>query len=224
VTPFRELLDELGKIEGLDRVRFTSSNPHDMTPDILRAHFEIPNLCHFLHFALQSGSDSVLKRMNRKHTYADFKAQVEYLRSQDPLFGISTDIIVGFPGETEEEFQMTETAMRECEFDFAYIARYNTRNGTRAAEFPDMVSPEEKARRWDILNQILRESIVTRSQKMIGRVEEILITGTGRTGNWVGRTRNFKEVYIESSLNLLDSIVPIRITELDDLVLKGELL
>ncbi|MFZ4461426.1 MAG: MiaB/RimO family radical SAM methylthiotransferase [Patescibacteria group bacterium] len=134
VTPFRELLDELGTISGLDRIRFTSSNPHDMTRDILDAHFEIPALCPYLHFALQSGSDKILKAMNRKHTYADFKAQVDYLRARDPLFSISTDIIVGFPGETEEDFQLTAQAMRECEFDFAFIARYSTRVGTYAAD------------------------------------------------------------------------------------------
>lgn len=96
-TPFRELLDEINTIEALDRIRFTSSNPHDMTRDILDAHFELPKMCHYLHFALQSGSDTMLKRMNRKHSYVDFKTQVDYLRSKDPLFSISTDIIVGFP-------------------------------------------------------------------------------------------------------------------------------
>jgi tRNA-2-methylthio-N6-dimethylallyladenosine synthase len=100
-TPFRALLDAVDGIPGIDRIRFTSSNPHDMTRDILDAHFELPRLCHNLHFALQSGSDSMLRRMNRKHTYADFLAQVRYLRGRDPLFGITTDIIVGFPGETE---------------------------------------------------------------------------------------------------------------------------
>ena len=96
-TPFRELLEAVGAVEGLERIRFTSSNPHDMTRDILDAHFEVPAMTPYLHFALQSGSDSVLKRMNRKHTYADFKSQVEYLRARDPSFSISTDIIVGFP-------------------------------------------------------------------------------------------------------------------------------
>lgn len=96
-TPFRELLEEINTIDGLDRIRFTSSNPHDMTKDILDAHFELPKMCNYLHFALQSGSDTMLRRMNRKHTYADFKAQVEYLRGRDSLFSISTDIIVGFP-------------------------------------------------------------------------------------------------------------------------------
>ncbi len=134
ITPFRELLNALGEIPNLDRIRFTSSNPHDMTRDILDAHFEIPAVCPYLHFALQSGSDKVLKAMNRKHTYADFKAQVDYLRSHDPLFSISTDIIVGFPGETEEDFELTARAMEECAFDFAYIARYSVRNGTFAAD------------------------------------------------------------------------------------------
>ncbi len=93
-TPFRELLESINSISGLDRIRFTSSNPHDMTRDILDAHFELSKMCPYLHFALQSGSDTMLKKMNRKHTYKDFKSQVEYLRSRDPLFSISTDIIV----------------------------------------------------------------------------------------------------------------------------------
>ncbi len=173
-----------------------------MTPDILAAHFEIPNLCHYLHFALQSGSDAVLTRMNRKHTYEDFRAQVQYLRAKDPLFAISTDIIVGFPGETEAEFQMTVRAMQECDFDFVYIARYSIRNGTRAAYFGDDISPTEKARRWSILNEVLGKSIESRAALMIGRIESILITGKSHTGKWTGRTRNFKEVHVESSSDI----------------------
>ena len=96
-TPFRELLEHLNDISGLDRIRFTSSNPHDMTRDILDAHFDLEKCCHYLHFALQSGDNDLLKKMNRRHSYEDFKSQVDYLRSRDPLFGISTDIIVGFP-------------------------------------------------------------------------------------------------------------------------------
>lgn len=149
-----------------------------MTRDILDAHFDLEKMCPYLHFALQSGSDSMLQKMNRKHTYRDFKTQVEYLRSRDPLFSISTDIIVGFPGETEEEFQATATAMRECQFDFAFIARYSARTGTTATnKFEDNISPDEKARRWNILNDILRETVYVRNNLMIGREEEILISG-----------------------------------------------
>ena len=93
-TPFRELLEKLNEVQGLDRIRFTSSNPHDMTRDILDAYFDLEKCCHYLHFALQSGDNDLLKKMNRRHSYEDFRSQVEYLRNCDPLFGISTDIIV----------------------------------------------------------------------------------------------------------------------------------
>ncbi len=236
-TPFCELLEEINSIKWLDRIRFTSSNPHDMTRDILDAHFDLPKLCPYLHFALQSGSDTMLKKMNRKHTYADFKAQLDYLRARDPLFSISTDIIVGFPWETEEEFQSTVTAMRECQFDYAFIARYSPRSGTIATmKYEDDISPEEKARRWTILNDILRETAKNRNLLMVGREEEILISGEWKDETWVGRTRNFKEVFIPKSpfvkgdgdsqgdlvsVKIWD-LVKVRITEGDKWVLKGE--
>ena len=233
-TPFRDLLDKISQIDGLDRIRFTSSNPHDMTLDILSAHFDLPHMTPHLHFALQSGSDTMLARMNRKHTYADFKSQVDYLRSRDPLFSISTDIIVGFPGETEEEFQATATAMRECQFDVAFIARYSARTGTTATNrFEDDISPSEKARRWTILNDILRETAQSRNLLMVGREEEILISWEWKDDTWVGRTRNFKEVFIPkfpldkggegdfAPIKIWD-IVKVRITEGDKWVLKGE--
>lgn len=222
-TPFRELLEKINQVEWLDRIRFTSSNPHDMTRDILDAHTDLDKMCPYLHFALQSGSDTMLKRMNRKHTYADFKAQVDYLRSRDPLFSISTDIIVGFPGETEEEFQATATAMRECQFDFAYIARYSPRSGTVATDrYEDDISPAEKARRWNILNDILRETVHTRNALMVGRTEEILISGEGKDETWTGRTRNWKEVFIEKSPEIkVGDLVKVKIVESEGWVLKG---
>lgn len=223
-TPFRELLDEINTIEGLDRIRFTSSNPHDMTKDILDAHFDLGKMCPYLHFALQSGSDTMLKRMNRKHSYADFKSQVDYLRAKDPLFSISTDIIVGFPGETEEEFQTTVRAMHECQFDFAFIARYNPRSGTVATErFADDISAEEKARRWTILNDILRDTVHARNALMVGREEEILISGEGKDETLVGRTRNWKEVFIVKSEEIkVGDIVKVNIIESEGWILKGE--
>lgn len=154
-------------IPGLDRLRFTSSNPHDMTRDILDAHFDLHSICPYLHFALQSGDNETLKRMNRKHTYEDFKVMVEYLRSRDPLFSISTDIIVGFPGETESQFENTVRAFRECDFDFAYIARYSPRAHTYASQMPDAVDHQEKARRWNILNDELKASLSRRNKLMI---------------------------------------------------------
>ena len=149
---------------------------------------------------------------------------MEYLRSKDPLFSISTDIIVGFPGETEEQFQATVRAMRELEFDFAYIARYSSRSGTIATDkFGDDISHEEKARRWNILNSLLQESVQKRAKLMIGRTEEVLISGPGKDETLVGRTRNFKEIFIPFDEKIsVGDIVKVKITELDRWVLKGE--
>lgn len=224
-TPFRELLEAVGSVPGLDRLRFTSSNPHDMTRDILDAHFEIPAMAPHLHFALQSGSDSVLKRMNRKHTYADFKAQVDYLRSKDPLFSISTDVIVGFPGETEEEFQSTLRAMEECEFDYVYLARYSPRNGTAATDrLGDDVPADVKADRWNRANAVLERLVPARAKLLVGRTENILITGKGRTGGCVGRTRNFKEVFLSENADVAPgSIVEAKIEGVEGWNLRGTL-
>lgn len=141
----------------------------------------------------------MLKKMNRRHSYEDFKAMVEYLRNKDPLFSISTDIIVGFSGETEEMFADTVKAFQECVFDFAYIARYSVRPNTLAAKImPDDVPDAVKAERWHILNNLLLENIQARNKLMLGRREEVMIAGE-KDGHFFGRTRNFKEVFFEKS-------------------------
>lgn len=225
-TPFRELLESLEAVNGLDRIRFTSSNPHDMTRDILDAHFELTKTCHFLHFALQSGDNELLKKMNRKHTYDDFKTMVHYLRNKDPLFGISTDIIVWFPGETEEQFEHTLKALRECEFDFAYIARYSPRKGTYASKMPGQIPANIKAIRWDKLNMLLYEITQKRNMLMLGRREVILVTKIDEEdGSISGRTRNFREVFLPKNTHIgLGDLVAIEIIDVDRWVLRGEYL
>lgn len=222
-TPFRELLEKLNEIPGLDRIRFTSSNPHDMTRDILDAHFDLEKCCHYLHFALQSGDNDLLKKMNRKHSYDDFRSQVEYLRSRDPLFGISTDIIVGFPGETEEQFENTMKAFRACQFDYAYIARYSPRKQTYAAQMPGHVPAEVKAQRWDRLNALMYEIIQERNQMIIGREEVILVSKIDEEdGTISGRTRNFREVFLPKNDTIqLGDLIPVKIIGLDRWVLQG---
>lgn len=224
-SPFRQLLEELDKIEGLDRIRFTSSNPHDMTQDILDAHFELDKTCNYLHFALQSGSDDMLKKMNRKHSYSDFKKMVDYLRNKDPLFWISTDIIVGFSWETESMFKDTIKAFEECQFDFTYNARYSVRPWTIAAKlYPDDISDDIKAQRWHILNDKLLENINKRNKLIMNRVEEILISWE-KDWEYFGRTRNFKEVYIKKDTKVkIWDIVKVKITWSDRYILKGELI
>lgn len=223
-SPFRELLNDIDKIEGIDRIRFTSSNPHDMTSDILDAHFELDSTCNYLHFALQSGNDTILKKMNRRHTYNDFKTMVEYLRSKDPFFSISTDIIVWYSWETDEMFQDTVKAVRELEIDFVYIARYSVRNWTIASKiYPDDVSDETKAERWHILNEVMAENVKKRWEKMIWNTFEVMISWE-KDEQFFGRTRNFKEVFFEKNDKYqLWDIVNIEITGVDGWVLTWKL-
>jgi len=223
VSPFRKLLQDINSIPGLDRIRFTSSNPHDMTRDILDAHIDLDHTCNYLHFALQSGNNQMLKKMNRKHSYEEFRDMVHYLRQRDPLFSISTDIIVGYSWETDEMFEETVKAFTECEFDFAYIARYSVRPQTLAAKmYPDDVPDSVKAERWNILNNLLLENIQKRNTLMLGRTEEILIS-TEKDNHFSGRTRNFKEVLIEKDENIkIGDSVSVKIEKMDRYILLGK--
>ena len=224
-SPFRLLLEELDKIEWLDRIRFTSSNPHDMTDDILSSHFELNNTCPYLHFALQSWSNEILKKMNRKHSYEDFKKQVEYLRKNDPLFCISTDIIVWFPWETEKMFEETIQAFKELQFDFVYIARYSVRSWTLASKlYPDDISEKVKSQRWHILNDLLLENVLSRNKLMIWRKEQVLVIWK-KDWFFFWRTRNFKEVFFRwgDYIKIWD-YVNLKIEEMDRYVLRGKVM
>lgn len=223
-SPFRNLLNKIDMIDGIERIRFTSSNPHDMTRDILDAHFDLNHTCNYLHFALQSWNNAMLQKMNRRHTYEDFRDMVQYLRSKDPLFSISTDIIVGFSGETEEMFSDTIRAFEECVFDFAFIARYSVRPNTLAAKLlADDVSDKVKSERWHILNNLLLKNIQTRNELMLGRKESVMIAWE-KDNQFFGRTRNFKEVFFEKSEKFkIWDIVPIKISSIDRYVLQWKL-
>jgi tRNA-2-methylthio-N6-dimethylallyladenosine synthase len=225
-TPFRELLNELDALKGIDRIRFTSSNPHDMTKDILDAHFELPNICHHLHIALQSGDNTTLKAMNRRHSVEDFERIVTHLRARDPLFSITTDLIVGFPGETEEQFENTLRAYRACQFDFAFIAQYSERKGTFAADhLDDNVSKETKLQRWHALNDLLAETTFERNRLMIGQNETVLVSAHDPKLGYSGRTRNFKEVFIDIKDSLaIGDLVKVTITEAKNWYLRGKIL
>lgn len=224
-SPFRKLLEDVSAVEWIDRIRFTSSNPHDMTQDILDSHFDLDSTCNYLHFALQSWDNDMLKKMNRRHNYDVFKNMVTELRKKDPLFSISTDIIVGYSGETDEMFQNTVKAFKECEFDFAFIARYSVRQGTIASKaFPDDVPDELKAERWHILNDLLLENVQKRNKLMIWRTEDVLVSWK-KDWYFFWRTRNFKEVYFKDESEKVEiwDTVSVSITELDRYVLKWEI-
>ena len=227
--PFRRLLEEINKIPWLDRIRFTSSNPHDMTRDVLDSHFDLKNTCNYLHFALQSWNNQILKKMNRKHNYEDFRDMVFYLRKKDPFFSISTDIIVWFSWETDDMFEDTVRAFKECEFDFSYNARYSVRKWTLAEKmYPDNVSDKLKSERWHVINNLLLEIIKKRNEMVLWKKEDVLISWE-KDWYFFGRTRNFKEVFIVGnelkniSTKIWD-IVKVKITDLDKWVLRGEVI
>lgn len=224
ISPFRELLEEINKIDWIDRIRFTSSNPHDMTQDILSAHFDLEKICNYLHFALQSWNDEMLKRMNRKHTVKDFSKMVKYLREKDSFFSISTDIIVWYSWETEDMFQDTLDIVRDLEIDFVYIARYSVRPWTIAAKiYKDDISDSVKTNRWHRLNEVLEENVKKRWEKMLWKTFEVLISNIrDEKFNW--RTRNFKEVFFsyDEKYKIWD-IVKVKINTINKWVLEWEI-
>lgn len=221
ISPFRDLLNQIDKISWIDRIRFVSSNPHDMTNDILEAHFDLNNTCNHIHFALQSWSNTMLKKMNRKHTYEDFKQMIDYLRNKDPLFSISTDIIVWYSWETKEMFEETLKAIKECEFDFVYNSRYSVRKWTIAEKlYPDDISDEIKAKRWHKINELLKENVIKRNSLMLWKVEKILINWE-KDWFYFWRTRNYKEVYFssESILKIWD-LVDVKLEKVDNFIIR----
>ena len=196
-----------------------------MTLDILSSHFELNNTCSYLHFALQSWSNEMLKKMNRKHTYEYFKKQVEYLRKKDPFFSISTDIIVWFSWETDEMFEETIKAFKDLQFDFVYIARYSVRSWTLASKlYPDNISEEVKSQRWHILNNLLLECVLNRNKLMIWR-NEIILVSWKKDWFFFWRTRNFKEVFFKWKDDIIVwDYVNVKIEEMDKYVLKGKII
>ena len=185
---FGKLLRACGAIDGLERVRFTSPHPKDFTPDVIEAMAQTPNVCHQLHMPLQSGSDRVLKAMRRSYRSTRYLAILDEVRAAMPDAAITTDIIVGFPGETDEDFEQTLDVVRRSRFAGAFTFQYSPRPGTPAATLPDQVPPEVVAERFGRLTEIVTESALTENQRQVGRTVELLVSaGEGRKDNSSGR-------------------------------------
>ena len=194
--PFPRLLEAVAAIPGIERIRFTSGHPAGVNDELIRLFREEPKLCRHLHLPVQSGSDAVLSRMRRGYTREGYLSAVARLREAVPDLALTTDVIVGFPGETEEDFQATRTLMEEAHFDNAFIFKYSPRPGTVSATWEDDVSDEEKARR----NQILLEDQDARgtqiNEALVGSVQAVLAEGPSLRNKtrWSGRTSGNKIV------------------------------
>jgi tRNA-2-methylthio-N6-dimethylallyladenosine synthase len=190
-TDLGELFWRLNDVDGLERIRFTTSNPYNLTPALIRAFRDVPKVCEWFHLPLQSGSNRVLERMNRGYTRERYLELIDELRDAVPDVSLSTDVIVGFPGETEEDFAATLDVAERVGYDNAFVFRYSRRPGTRAATMPDQVPDEVKALRNARLLEVTAASAARRSRRLAGRAVDVLVDGTSRKdpGILSGRTR-----------------------------------
>ncbi|HRE80730.1 MAG TPA: tRNA (N6-isopentenyl adenosine(37)-C2)-methylthiotransferase MiaB [Opitutaceae bacterium] len=223
-SPFVQLLERVHAIDGIARIRFTSPHPRGFKQDLVDAYGRLPKLCGYVHLPMQSGSDRVLKAMNRPYTAARYREIVESLRAVRPDMYFSTDVIVGFPGETEEEFEQTRQLFEACNYDMAYVFKYSIRSGTLAAELGDQISDEIKEHRNQVLLEILRENSLRRSAKLLGTVEEVLVEGPDKTGRrFTGRTAGNRVTIFDADPRLIGELVPLKIERATVSTLYGEL-
>ena len=187
--PFPRLLEALSAVPGLERIRFTSAHPKGCTDELVRAYREFPKVCRHLHLPVQSGSDRILAAMGRRYTRAEYLAAVRRLRDFDPEFAVTTDVIVGYPGETEADFEDTRSLMEEAGFDNSFVFKYSPRPGTRSAALADDVPPEEKERRDQVLLADQEARGQARNDRLVGTVREVLAEGPSRrnAARWSGR-------------------------------------
>lgn len=224
VSPFVQLIEQVHAIDGIERIRFTSPHPRGFKDDLVAAYGRLPKLCPSVHLPLQSGSNRILRAMNRPYTRERYKEIVDALRAVQPDMYFSTDVIVGFPGETEEDFAQTRELFAACDYDMAYIFKYSIRTGTPAAELADQVPEETKEERNRILLEILQHNSLRRTARLIGRVEEVLVEGRDKSGaRFTGRTRGNRVCVFDADPRLVGQLVPLRIDRASVSTLYGEL-
>jgi tRNA-2-methylthio-N6-dimethylallyladenosine synthase len=222
-TPFVQLLERLQEIDGLARLRFTSPHPCGFKPDLVEAYGRLSKLCPYVHLPVQSGSNRILRAMNRPYTRERYLELVAALRAVRPDMHFSTDIIVGFPGETEVDFALTRDLFEAANYDMAYIFKYSTRTGTPAAAMPAQVPEEVKEERNQILLRLLERNSRRRNQALIGTVQEVLVEGPDRKGwRYLGRTPGNRTVHFAGSAALIGRLLPVRIERTTTSALYGE--
>ncbi len=224
--PFARLLEAVANIPGIARVRFTSSHPSGCTEQLVHAMEVLPQVCRHLHLPCQSGSDRILKAMRRGYTREDYLSAISRLRDAMPDIALTTDVIVGFPGESQSDFEETRTLMNAASFDNAFIFKYSPRPGTPAAALPDDVPDAEKMRRNQILleDQDIRGTLI--NQQLVGTVQEVLAEGPSlrNTSRWSGRSSGNKIVIFEPGSGIsAGNLVNVRITRAAPQTLYGEI-
>src|SRR6266540_2067932 len=197
---FANLLRTVNDVEGIRRIRFTSPHPHDFTPDVVEAMAECEKVCEHIHFPLQSGSDRILRAMQRSYRSERYLSWLNRIRDAIHGVAVTTDIIVGFPGETEEDFRGTLDVVGAARFDQAYTFQYSPRPGTVAATMPHQIPKEVVQERFDRLVQVQESISLERMRATVGRTFEVLVEGVGRKGGVQGRTRTNKVVHVPGTI------------------------
>ncbi len=225
-TDLAALLEQVNEVEGIERIRFVTSNPVNLTSRLIRAMVEVPKACESLHLPLQSGSDRVLERMNRGYTRARYLELIAELKGTVPGIALSTDLIVGFPGESEEDFEATVELVDTVQYDSVFAFRYSPRPRTPAADFPDQVPETDKARRLTRLLEAANRVGAAKNQALEGRVLGVLVDGVSKKNprELSGRTRCNRVVNFDSQgRNLYGELARVRITQAMPHSLRGEL-
>jgi tRNA-2-methylthio-N6-dimethylallyladenosine synthase len=224
VSPFVQLLERVDAIPGIKRIRFTAPHPRGFKEDLIAAYGRLGKLCEYVHLPLQSGSDRILKAMNRPYSRERYGQIVDALRKVRPDMYFSTDVIVGFPGETAEDFEQTRELFAAGNYDMAYIFKYSIRSGTPAALLPDQLPDAVKEERNQILLRLLEENSNRRNALLVGTTQEVLVEGPDKLGRmFMGRTRGNRIVHFPAAERLVGELVPVRIERASTAVLYGEL-
>ena len=223
-TPFVQLLEKLHSIKDLERIRFTSPHPSSFGDDLIDSFSHLEKLGSYAHIPMQSGSDKILKSMNRPYTRSKFIKLVRKLRDANPNMRLSTDVIVGYPGEEEEDFEQTKDLFMEAGFEMAFIFKYSERSGTHATRLDDKIPQNVKEKRNQELLTILESQSLVSNQKLIDSQVDVLVEGKARKGEGAltGRTPCFRKVVFPSEIRLIGNIVPVRITNVSTNTLFGE--
>ena len=222
---FADLLSEAAEIDTIHRIRFMTSNPKDISDKLINTIAKHKKLCNHIHMPLQAGSNKILRRMNRGYTKEHYGELVDKIRAAIPGVSITSDLITGFPGETEEDFQQTLEMVEKIRFDAAFTFMYSIRTGTRAADFEDQVPLEEKKSRLKRLNEIQYGIAADINRSLIGTVEEVLVEGTSKTNpdRLTGRTDNDRILIFPGTKDLIGSFIKVKVTRTTTFSLFGEI-
>jgi len=224
ICTFAELLRLVAAIDGIDRLRFTTSHPIEFTDDIIEVYRDTPELVSFLHLPVQSGSDRVLTMMKRGHTALEYKSIIRKLKAVRPNIQISSDFIVGFPGETNEDFEQTMNLIAQVNFDMSFSFIYSARPGTPAADYPDDVTEDEKKQRLYLLQQRINNQAAQFSRAMLGTEQRVLVEGPSKKDimELTGRTETNRIVNFQGTPEMIGKFVDIKITDVFTNSLRGE--